>query len=204
MLVLQIDLASVQAAVWAFQEQHSIAEDTMPTNQQMISADRQDLVAAIARVGGIKRLADSMRLHRSHRTFAHPTFALAAEDLKKFARQHQFDQNKAPTYATLRQAGRNDLIASYKKYGQTAVVEAAGMSPNIGVLRRGKSKNSAVRIPFNCIGCKLLFSELSRQVCHMPHDMPVHVVGFLCMCSCAFVLLLCTLQFHNLIGCMIG
>ena len=172
MLVLQgssIDLASVQAAVWTFQEQHSIAEDTMPTNQQMISADRQDLVAAISRVGGIKRLADSMRLHYSHRTFAHPTIALAAEDLKKFARQHQADQNKAPTYPDLRQAGRSDLIASYKKYGQNAVVEAAGMSRHNRGQPKGKSRNSLVCTSPNRSTAYSSRSRIhpSKQVCHL-------------------------------------
>ena len=126
------DLASVQAAVRAFQQRHDIAEDTMPTSEQMIGADRQDLVAAISSVGGIKKLTDSMQLHWSHVTFAHPNTALAAEDLKKYARQHQFHQHKAPSYAKLRQAGRSDLIASYRKYGQSAVVAAAGMSLNKG------------------------------------------------------------------------
>lgn len=61
-----------------------------------------------------------------------PSVALAAEALLSFAEQHQADPQRTPSFAQLRQAGRHDLITSYRKFGQARVLEAAGMKPNPG------------------------------------------------------------------------
>lgn len=146
LIVLQNhSLENAQAAIRAFIEEHNIPEGLMPTNQQLTSAGQHRLRTSIMRLGGMKKFAASMHLQFS--TSQAPTLTLAAQGLQLYAQQHLADPGRAPSFAALFRAGRHDLLAGYKKYGQSKVVEAAGMTP--GTLGRPTGSHSG-QSPIAC------------------------------------------------------
>lgn len=123
------NLGSLQAAIGAFIQEHHINEGVMPSTWQLEEANRLDIVDALRQHGGRKRVAASMQLQGSHSRLKFPTIALAATALQLFAKQHHEEPQIAPSFTELRQAGRQDLIVSYRKFGQARLLEAAGMKP---------------------------------------------------------------------------
>ena len=128
-------LKSVQAAIRAFREEHDVLEGLMPTNQQLVTAGRTDLKILITRLGGMKRVAASMDLVFS--TAQYPTIGLGVEAMQQFVQQHKQDPSTAPSFNRLHQAGRFDLVTSYKKFGYARVLRAAGMTTGKHGLPKG-------------------------------------------------------------------
>ena len=100
--------------------------------QQLREANRLDIVLGIRQQGGRHRVAASMQLQCYHPKLKFPTVAVAGKALQAFAKQHQLDPHRAPSFTELRLAGRHDLIVSYRKVGQARLLEAACLKPNVG------------------------------------------------------------------------
>ena len=103
------DLGSLQAAISAFIQQHHVDEGVMPSTQQLKEANQLDILHELKQHGGRQGVAASMQLQCIDPRMRFPTVALAVKALQSFAEQHQEDPQRAPTFAELRQAGRNDL-----------------------------------------------------------------------------------------------
>ena len=143
------DMEDAQAAIRAFIEEHGIREGLMPTNDQLASAGQAGLKHRILRLGGMKKVAASMGL--VFPAAEYPTLPLAVEALKQFAQEQYGDASRAPSFTRLQRAGRYDLVTSYRKFGQSKVLEAAGMTPNAAGRQIGAVATKSVVCNSSCL-----------------------------------------------------